>query len=147
MKPRIHTDSHGFAKVSAYLRLLMVFVAIASSGWAQVQSQLSGAVKDATGAGIPGASLIAKNTATGVNMPVESRRSASLVRLMGNIAFKAESGINQTPSFSMAGGRSQNQMWSLDGASVQDIALGTPQNMVNPPAEALQEFRAEANSY
>lgn len=82
-----------------------------------------------------------------INMPVESRRSGSLVRLMGGVAFKSEGSIEQTPSFSMNGGRSQDQMWTLDGSSVQDIALGGPQNMMNPPSEALQEFRAVANGY
>src|SRR5207244_4284846 len=69
------------------------------------------------------------------------------IRLMGNVAFKSESGINQTPSFSLAGGRSQNQMWFLDGSSVQDIALGAPGSMMNPSAESIQEFRVEANGY
>ena len=49
------------------------------------------------------------------NMPMISRRSASLVRLLGNISFRSEDGGEQIPKFSMAGGRSQNQMWTLDG--------------------------------
>jgi len=58
-----------------------------------------------------------------INMPLESRRSASLVRLMGAVAYKFESGPEQAPKFSMGGGRSYNQMWQLDGAVVQNMAL------------------------
>ncbi len=61
------------------------------------------------------------------NMPLASRRSASLVRLMGNISYRSEDGGEQMPKFSMAGGRSQNQMWTLDGSVVQNMAIGTQQ--------------------
>ena len=81
------------------------------------------------------------------NMPVISRRSASLVRLMGNISFRSEDGGEQIPKFSMAGGRSQNQMWTLDGSVVQNMAIGTQQLGLNPPAESLQEFKAEVSNY
>ena len=81
------------------------------------------------------------------NMPMISRRSASLVRLLGNISFRSEDGGEQIPKFSMAGGRSQNQMWTLDGSVVQNMAIGTQQLGLNPPAESLQEFKAEASNY
>ena len=81
------------------------------------------------------------------NMPVISRRSASLVRLLGNISFRSEDGGEQIPKFSMAGGRSQNQMWTLDGSVVQNMAIGTQQLGLNPPAESLQEFKAEVSNY
>ena len=81
------------------------------------------------------------------NMPLQSRRSASLVRLMGNISYRSEDGGEQVPKFSMAGGRSQNQMWTLDGSVVQNMSIGTQQLAMNPPAESLQEFKAEASNY
>ena len=81
------------------------------------------------------------------NMPVPSRRSASLVRLMGNISYAAEDGAEQVPKFSMAGGRSQNQMWHLDGGVTQNMAIGVAQLALNPPNEALQEFKAITNNY
>ena len=81
------------------------------------------------------------------NMPVQSRRSASLVRLMGNITYRSEDGGEQVPKFSMAGGRSQNQMWTLDGSVVQNMSIGTQQLALNPPAESLQEFKAEMSNY
>ncbi len=84
---------------------------------------------------------------TVMNMPLESRRTAGLVKLMGMVAFREESGAEQVPLFSMAGGRSQNQIWQLDGGNVQNTTLGVPQLQLNPPAESLQEFKAEASNY
>ncbi len=81
------------------------------------------------------------------NMPVQSRRSASLVKLMGNITYRSEDGGEQVPKFSMAGGRSQNQMWTLDGSVVQNMSIGVQQLALNPPAESLQEFKAEMSNY
>ena len=82
-----------------------------------------------------------------LNMPVESRRSASLIRLMGNVVYREEAQGEAIPRFTMAGGRPTNQMWQLDGAVVQNMTLGVPILGLNPPSESLQEFKAEANSY
>ena len=82
-----------------------------------------------------------------MNMPLESRRTAGLVRLLGAVTFREETGGEQVPMFSMAGGRSQNQMWQLDGAVVQNMSLGVAQLQLNPPAESLQEFKAEMNNF
>jgi hypothetical protein len=81
------------------------------------------------------------------NMPVESRRSASLVRLMGNVVYREEAQGEAIPRFTMGGGRPTNQMWQLDGAVVQNMTLGVPILGLNPPAESLQEFKAEANNF
>ena len=82
-----------------------------------------------------------------LNMPIQTRRSASLVRLMGNISYRSEDGGEAVPKFSMAGGRSQNQMWALDGGVTQNMAIGVAQLSLNPPNEALQEFKAISNNY
>ena len=82
-----------------------------------------------------------------LNMPVESRRGASLIRLMGNVVYREEAQGEAIPRFTMAGGRPTNQMWQLDGAVVQNMTLGVPILGLNPPSESLQEFKAEANSY
>ena len=97
-----------------------------------------------TESGSTGQLIESKNLA---NMPVPSRRSASLVRLMGNISYAVEDGAEQVPKFSMAGGRSQNQMWHLDGGVTQNMAIGVAQLALNPPNEALQEFKAITNNY
>ena len=82
-----------------------------------------------------------------LNMPIQSRRSAALIRLMGNVSFRVEDGGEAIPRFSMGGGRSLNQMWHLDGGVTQNMALGVAQLSLNPPNEALQEFKAIVNSY
>jgi hypothetical protein len=82
-----------------------------------------------------------------LNMPIESRRVAALVRLMGNVVYREEAQGEAIPRFTMAGGRPTNQMWNLDGAAVQNMTLGVPILGLNPPAESLQEFKAETNNY
>ncbi|MBM3795284.1 MAG: TonB-dependent receptor [Acidobacteria bacterium] len=82
-----------------------------------------------------------------LNMPLESRCTAGLVRLLGAVTFTNETGGEQVPMFSMAGGRSQNQMWQLDGAVVQNMSLGVAQLQLNSPAESLQEFKAEMSNF
>jgi hypothetical protein len=82
-----------------------------------------------------------------LNMPIQSRRVGAMVRLMGNVSFLGETGGQSIPRFSVAGGRSYNQMWHLDGGVVQNQAGGSPQLSVNPPNESLQEFKVMANNY
>ena len=81
------------------------------------------------------------------NLPIQSRRGASLVRLMGNVAFTSEEGGQANPRFSLAGGRSYNQMWYLDGGAAQNQTNGSPQLSINPPNESLEEFKVMANNY
>ena len=82
-----------------------------------------------------------------LNMPIESRRVGALVRLMGNVTFSGEEGGQSIPKFSVAGGRSYNQMWNLDGGVAQNQSNGSPQLSLNPPNESLQEFKVLANNY
>ena len=81
------------------------------------------------------------------NLPIQSRRGASLVRLMGNVSFLSEEGGQANPRFSLAGGRSYNQLWYLDGGVAQNQTNGSPQLSINPPNESLQEFKVMANNY
>ena len=85
--------------------------------------------------------------ATVANMPLSTRRATSLVRLMGNVSFGSETQADSTPYFSMAGGRSGDQMWNLDGAAVQNMTLGFPLITLNPSAETIQEFKIEGNNF
>lgn len=82
-----------------------------------------------------------------LNLPIQSRRTAALVRLMGNVAFVSEDGGQSIPRFALAGGRSYNQSWYLDGGVAQNQSNGSPQLSINPPNEALQEFKVMANNY
>lgn len=81
------------------------------------------------------------------NMPLASRRGASLVKLMGNVTFASEESWEGIPNFSMAGGRGRQQLWTLDGGNMQAVSLVTGILMVSPPVEALQEIKVEANGY
>ena len=82
------------------------------------------------------------------NMPIQSRRVGNLMRLMGNVVYNNESQSSEAvPSFVMGGGRNSNQMWNLDGATVQNMTLGAPLLTFNPPAETIQEFKAETSNY
>lgn len=84
---------------------------------------------------------------TVANMPIESQRGAALVRLMGNVVFVSETGSEAIPRLAMGGGRTSNQMWNLDGSALQNMTLGVPILTLNPPAESLQEFKAETSNY
>ncbi len=81
------------------------------------------------------------------NMPIESQRAGALIRLTGNVLYVAETGSEAIPRFTMAGGRPTNQMWNLDGAALQNMTLGVPQLTLNPPAESLQEFKADSSVF
>ena len=80
------------------------------------------------------------------NMPLESRRAGSLARLAGAVRFVVEFGPRQIPSFRVGGGES-DQMWHLDGGSVQDTGLEFAQLALNPPLESIEEFKVAFNGY
>ncbi|QOY89388.1 TonB-dependent receptor [Paludibaculum fermentans] len=84
---------------------------------------------------------------TVVNMPLASRRMGSLVRLLPGVTFGSEDTQEGAVNFTIAGGRSRQQMWTLDGGVIQGNAMLTGILEFNPPVEALQEFRVEALGY
>lgn len=81
------------------------------------------------------------------NMPLASRRTAALVRLMGNVSFINEDLQQGQINFSLAGGRGRQQQWIMDGGNLQGTTLVTGITTFNPPVEALQEFKVEAIGY
>ena len=76
------------------------------------------------------------------NMPLLGRRAAQLVRLSG---FVVQRGTGS--QFQIAGGRSNNAMWTLDGGSTQNILLGVASLNFDPPIEALEEMNVEVSNY
>lgn len=84
--------------------------------------------------------------ATVANMPLASRKAASLVRLMGNVVFLSEEG-NDVVNFSLGGGRGRQGIWLFDGGAIQHVALLAENASFNPPVEAIQELKVESNSY
>lgn len=83
------------------------------------------------------------------DMPLQSRRAAGLIRMMGNVLYQAgsDNGSESAPVYTMAGGRAVNQMTLLDGGSAQNMTLGAPQQLLNPPSESLQEFKISASNH
>jgi hypothetical protein len=76
------------------------------------------------------------------NMPLINRRAAQLVRLNG---FIVQNGNGS--NFTMAGGRGDNAMWTIDGGNAQNILLGVATLSYDPPIEALEEFSVEIANY
>jgi len=79
-------------------------------------------------------------------MPLSGRRALELARLAGGVVFVNYSNFAK-PNFSLAGGRVQNQMFWLDGGSIQNMRMGVGQVDTDPPVEVIQEFRVVQNAY
>lgn len=79
-------------------------------------------------------------------MPLGNRRALELVRLAANTVWVDYSGLAK-PLFSLAGGRTENQMFWLDGGNIQNMRLGIGQVDVDPPVEVIREFRVVQNNY
>ena len=86
-------------------------------------------------------SNVIKNTQI-INMPLLGRRAAQLVRLSGFVVQTGEGS-----QFQIAGGRSDNAMWTLDGGSTQNVLLGVASLNFDPPIEALEEMNVEVSNY
>ncbi len=84
---------------------------------------------------------VIKNTSI-ANMPLLGRRAAQLVRLSGFVVQRGDGS-----QFQIAGGRSNNAMWTLDGGSTQNILLGVASLNYDPPIEALEEMNVEVSNY
>jgi hypothetical protein len=85
-------------------------------------------------------SVVRNNTIA--SMPLIDRRAAQLARLNG---FVVQNGNGS--NFSMAGGRGNNAMWTIDGGSAQNILLGVATLVYDPPVESLEEMNVEISNY
>lgn len=80
------------------------------------------------------------------DMPLGDRRAMNLIQIMPAAVFVAyDSGSK--PNFSLAGGRTQSQMFYIDGGSGQNMRLGIGQFDMDPPVEVLHEVKVLANNY
>ena len=80
------------------------------------------------------------------SMPLGDRRAMNLIKMTGAAVFVAyDSGAK--PNFSLAGGRTQSQMFWIDGGAGQNMRLGVGQVDVDPPVETVQEVKILANNY
>lgn len=79
-------------------------------------------------------------------MPLGDRRSMNLIKMTGAAVFVTyDSGSK--PNFSLAGGRTQSQMFWIDGGAGQNMRLGIGQVDVDPPVDTVQEVKILSNNY
>ena len=78
------------------------------------------------------------------NLPLIDRRASQLQRLNGFVV-QTNSGANA--SFAIAGGRSDNANYLIDGGTAQNLLLGVPILSFDPPAESVQEFSVAISNY
>ncbi len=88
------------------------------------------------------ADVVENQTVT--NMALIDRRSAQLQRLSGFVVG-TNSGANAT--FAVGGGRGNNANYLVDGGNVQNLLLGVPTLMFDPPIESVQEFNLSISDY
>ena len=82
---------------------------------------------------------------TVVDMPLTGRRVGELLALEGNSIYISGDVIR--PRAAVAGGRSDQQQWLIDGVNASNVALEVTQTLFNPPVESVQEIRIQQNSY
>src|SRR5262249_37291053 len=79
-------------------------------------------------------------------MPMPNRTSTALLALIPGAAVQNVTG--DIPVFSVSGGRTRNQQFTLDGGNhTNTVGLAVNQSQVPLPMDAMQEFRVIANSY
>jgi len=70
------------------------------------------------------------------DMPLGDRRTMNIIRFTGAAVFVTyDSG--EKPNFSLAGGRTQSQMFWVDGGTAQNMRLGVGQIDTDPPVEVV----------
>jgi hypothetical protein len=129
-RPSIQLDTGAIARVDMVLELGQVTESVT------VQAEVPLLKTETSSVG-----TVVKNT-TIANMPLINRRAAQLVRLSGFTVQRGEGS-----QFQIAGGRSDNAMWTLDGGSTQNILLGVASLNFDPPIEALEEMNVEVANY
>jgi len=80
------------------------------------------------------------------DLPLGDRRAMNLIEMTGAAVFiPYEEG--DKPTFSLAGGRTQSQMYWIDGGSGQNMRLGIGQIDTDPPISVVQEVKVLANAF
>jgi hypothetical protein len=79
-----------------------------------------------------------------IDMPLLDRRSSQLQRLSG---FVVPNGTGSEATFAIAGGRGNNANYLIDGGEAQNMVLGVPTLMFDPPVESVQEFNVAISNY
>ena len=83
-----------------------------------------------------------------MEMPLPQRRAARLAMLMGNVVYVGDkSSLMAIPQFSVGGGPSLDQQWTVDGGNATNNPLDRTQFLAQPQVEALQEVKLLSNIY
>ncbi len=80
------------------------------------------------------------------DLPLGDRRTLNIIKLTGAAVF-VNYDAGAKPNFSLAGGRTQSQMFWIDGGSGQNMRLGIGQVDIDPPVETVQEVKVLSNNY
>jgi hypothetical protein len=83
-------------------------------------------------------------------LPLPNRAASSLASLApGVVMVDTGSGTAENyPVFSVAGGRTRNQNFILDGGNASNaVGLTRPQQLTSLPVDAMQEFKVISNNY
>ena len=82
------------------------------------------------------------------DLPLGNRRTLNVIGATGVAVFVSygNSPGNANPNFSLAGGRTQSQMFWIDGGSGQNMRLGVGQINLDPPVEAVEEIKVMSNN-
>lgn len=83
------------------------------------------------------------------SLPLGNRRTLNVINMTGAAVFVnyPNNPGNANPNFSLAGGRSQSQMFWIDGGAGQNMRLGVGQINLDPPVEAVGEIKILSNNY
>jgi hypothetical protein len=83
-------------------------------------------------------------------LPLPNRAAASLASLAPGVIM-VDTGVGTAenyPIFSVAGGRTRNQNFILDGGNATNaVGLTRPQQLTTLPVDAMQEFKVITNNY
>jgi hypothetical protein len=80
------------------------------------------------------------------DMPLGDRRAMNLIEITGGAVF-VDYDSGSKPNFSLGGGRTQSQSFSIDGGTAQNMRIGIGQIDTDPPVESLQEVKIMANAF
>ncbi len=80
------------------------------------------------------------------DLPLGDRRTMNAINLTGGAVFLGYNS-GQKPEFSLAGGRTQSQMFWIDGGTGQNMRMGIGQMDLDPPVDAVEEIKVLSNNY
>src|SRR2546428_154996 len=130
-------------RILAFL-FLAFFVSVLDCGKLRAQdtAQISGTVKDQSGAVLPGAEITATQTETGsMRTSISNETGSDVLPKLPPGPYRVEGPL---PGFSIAGGFLGGNTYTLDGAFHNDVYANY--GLPLPFPDALQEFKVETSS-